>query len=116
MSFKFIRKGLSHDDIVAVVIDADDPVCAELVDVLMPNHDWQQYRDRGQSPIARGIVLVEGIVDYLCELVPDISSDLRKSPPEGLVRSVIMAEGSVSVYYIDPRPYYRDSEETIVFN
>lgn len=36
-----------------------------LADILMPNHDWQRYRDAGKTPIARGLAPKEGIQEFL---------------------------------------------------
>lgn len=53
-----------------VCIDVDDPTWTFLVDALMPGHDWQAYRDRGETPIARGVVPVSLIVDIVTECYP----------------------------------------------
>jgi hypothetical protein len=43
------------EECVIVILSVDDPHGAEIADILMPDHDWQQYRDRGEKPIARGL-------------------------------------------------------------
>ncbi|HLC44397.1 MAG TPA: hypothetical protein VJK50_00940 [Patescibacteria group bacterium] len=92
---------LKPDEFLIVCIEADDPEWKDLVDLLMPNHNWQQYRDRGEKPIARGSV-VPGVREYLREVVPDIADALYEELPEGVVRAVIMASGGASVYHIQP--------------
>jgi len=39
-----------------ICIDVDDRRWTWLVDMLMPGHDWDIYRARGEKPVARGIV------------------------------------------------------------
>ena len=43
----------------------DDQNGAQLASVLMSGHDWQQYRDRGEVPFARGLASREGVQDFL---------------------------------------------------
>ena len=31
----------------------------------MPGHDWQSYRDRGETPFARGLAGREGVRSFL---------------------------------------------------
>lgn len=60
-----------------IIIDVDVATWTELVDMLMPSNDWQQFRDRGEKPIARGVVprtlLTDmlGIVDENAKVLPD---------------------------------------------
>jgi hypothetical protein len=46
---------LSWDDVVIVLVNVDDTHGRLFADVLMPGHDWQPYRDRGEVPFARGL-------------------------------------------------------------
>jgi len=89
-------------EFVVVCIDVDDPTWTEIVDVLMPNENWQRFRDRGEIPIARGSVYKEGICGFLKEVVPDISESLSVEPPEGDVFAIIMGDGGASVYLVKP--------------
>jgi hypothetical protein len=57
--------GLTADAVVIVVLNVDDPYGGSLAEVLMPGHDWQQYRDRGEMPCARGLAERSGIQDAL---------------------------------------------------
>ncbi len=62
--------GRSGADTVIVVIDVDDPTGhgALLADLLMPGEDWQQYRDKGDIPVARGLVAKEQFPGILADL------------------------------------------------
>ena len=108
IAFKAIKRGMGRNEFITVAIDVDDPSWTSVVDILMPNHDWQQYRDRGEKPVARGTVLAEGIVDYLCEVCPDIAFALTDELPQEVVRAVVMANGGASVYHIKPFPHFKD--------
>lgn len=112
MAYRAIKKGLKSDEFVAVAIDVDDPNWKEVVEVLMPNATeayWQEFRDRGETPVARGTAMADGLVEYLSHACPDIESALTNEPPRGLVRAVVMANGGASVYYIQPFPHFKDN-------
>lgn len=55
----------SGRDVVITLIDADDPIGRVLADALMPNYDWQPYRDAGQVPVARGLAPKAGVAAFL---------------------------------------------------
>lgn len=55
------EKGLDPHGMAIVVINVDDKNGAPIAESLMPNHDWQIYRDRGEIPFALGIVYREGL-------------------------------------------------------
>lgn len=94
-------KGLSPRDFLVICIDVDDNrMFRDLADYLMPNSNWQQFRDRGEQPIARGSVPIE-IRDLLVKIVPDIKDGLYGKIPKGVVRAVILS-GGASVYHIEP--------------
>lgn len=50
---KSIERGVRYG---VICIDVDDPSWTPLVDILMPGHDWDSYRARGEKPVARGVV------------------------------------------------------------
>jgi hypothetical protein len=52
-------------DVVIVVLNVDTRYGADIAECLMPGHDWQAYRDRGEVPFARGLAVREGIQDIL---------------------------------------------------
>jgi hypothetical protein len=76
MAFRAIKRGLKHDEFVAVAINVDDPNWKEVVEVLMPNTTevyWQEFRDRGEIPVARGTAMSKGLLEYLSQVCPDIT-------------------------------------------
>lgn len=108
LAFRATRKGLKLDQFLVVCIDVYDSTWTELVNLLMPNADWQQIRDRGEKPIARGTVRAE-LADYLCEIVPGIASALRNPAEGGQAKTVIMGAKGASVYLITPTPQYKNN-------
>lgn len=107
MAFRALKKGMSNEDFVAVCIDVDDPSWTEVVDLLMPGHNWQEYRDRGEKPVARGTAMAV-INEYLSEVVPDIAPVLVGHLPTGVVRAIVMGDGGASVYQIEPFPHFQE--------
>lgn len=57
--------GHSANSVVIVLLNVDDHHGGEIADLLMPDHDWQQYRDRGEVPFARGLAGRIGIQETL---------------------------------------------------
>lgn len=66
---------LSPCDVVIVVINVDDSY-SNLAHILMPDHDWQAYRDRGEVPFARGLVMRDGIQKLLDETDKEAAAKL----------------------------------------
>lgn len=95
--------GRKPHEFVIVCIDVDDPNWTELVDFLMPGADWQQFRDRGEKPVARGSALGP-VREYLANCVPGIAAGMFGDLPDGIVRAVVMAAGGASLYFIEPTP------------
>jgi membrane carboxypeptidase/penicillin-binding protein PbpC len=46
--------------------------------MLMPDYDWQQYRDKGETPFARGLALKDGIQEYLEYIDKQAADKLRE--------------------------------------
>ena len=86
--------------IVCIVVDSS---WRPLVDALLPGHDWQAARDRGEIPVCQGSVPRQGTVDRLCEVVPEIAPALRQSPPPGQLHVVVCVEGGASLFVVTPR-------------
>lgn len=69
--------GRSPADTVIVILNVDMPYGRSLADALMPGHDWQAYRDRGQIPFARGLAGRGGIQCALDAFDPDAATKLH---------------------------------------
>src|SRR6185436_4774477 len=46
---------------VVVLLNVDDVHGGPIADMLMPGHNWQEIRDRGEVPFARGLAMRSGI-------------------------------------------------------
>lgn len=82
LAHRALSRGLGPQDFVIVCIDMDDPSWCDVGEHLMPGHDWDAYRVRGERPIARGSVM-KGFSDYIAEVVPAVASAIRQPLPEG---------------------------------
>ncbi len=71
------ERGDSINDVVIVLINVDDANGQHIAPMLMPDHCWQQYRDRCEVPFARGLAGREGIQAALDIIDEDAASKLR---------------------------------------
>lgn len=92
----FAERARGRDDVCFVLLDVDDARGAALADVLMPGHDWQQYRDRGEKPLARGLATFAGMVGVLEEIQDGLASAWMFCGDNDLP-VVVMTEGAVLV-------------------
>lgn len=70
-------RGLTAADTVIVLLNVDDPNGAVLADLLMPGHNWQEIRDRGEVPFARGLAMRPGIEEALAVFDKEAAEKLR---------------------------------------
>ncbi len=101
LAAKALDRGLEANQFAVICIDVDDSTWTEEVDMLMPQHDWQQYRNRGERPVARGSV-TKVFCDYIGEVVPGIASALLKDVPYDHVQAIVLGSGGASLYFIRP--------------
>lgn len=92
----FADRARGRDDVCFVLLDADDTRGAALADVLMPGHDWQAYRGRGEKPVARGLTTLGGMVRALEAMQEGLSSAWMFCG-DGDLPVVVMTEGAVLV-------------------
>jgi hypothetical protein len=95
-------KKMDPQNLLIVCIDVDDPAWTDLVEALMPGHDWDQYRRRGEAPIARGSVDLESIGGYLASVCPGLADSLN-NPKEGEIMAAVLAAGGGSIYLVEPK-------------
>jgi hypothetical protein len=74
-----VERGQTPREVMLVCILVDH--WRELLDQLMPSHDWQPIRDRGEQPIARGTAFRVGLVEVLCALGVDLTGLCLELPP-----------------------------------
>lgn len=88
------REAEGQQQYVVVIVEVDDPTWHSLADILMPDNEaqWQEYRDQGMVPIARGVV-PRDLVRKGIELTVGI--DTTKLPA---VFTAVFAAGGISIY------------------
>ena len=67
---RVIELGKTPKEVVIVVLNVDDPYGGPIADALMPGHNWQEIRDRGEVPFARGLAdreFIQGILEQFDE-------------------------------------------------
>lgn len=62
---RLAERGMTADQAVIVLLNVDDVHGGPLAEALMPGHNWQEFRDRGEIPFARGLAMREGIQEAL---------------------------------------------------
>ena len=72
-----VERGMTAEQIVIVLLNVDDVHGGEIANILMPNHDWQEIRDRGEIPVARGLATRAGIQSILDRFDTDAADKLR---------------------------------------
>ncbi len=75
---RVVELGRTPKEVVIVVINVDDAFGGCVAELLMPGHDWQAYRDRGEVPFARGIADRGGLEDILGPYDPEAAKKLRE--------------------------------------
>ena len=93
--------GLSPEEMVIVLLNMEDPFGGPLGERLMPGRNWQQFRDRGQTPYARGFVYKAGVANALELLDVDMANTLRTSS-ELLV--LVMTDSTSALFHMDGLP------------
>jgi len=90
--------GKSSDEVVIVIINVDDPHGGPLADHLMPGHDWQEYRDRGEVPFARGLVDREAMGEILATFDQMAADKLADAGGNAVV--VVVDRGVAEVFEV----------------
>jgi hypothetical protein len=91
------ERSLDPLSVVIVLLNVDDPQGGAVADVLMPGHDWQAYRDRGERPYARGLATREGMQQVLDSIDTEAATKLRAGES---VPIVVMDYGTVEVFTV----------------
>lgn len=74
---RLAERGMTADQAVIVLLKVDDVHGGPLADVLMPGYNWQEIRDRGEVPFARGLAMREGIQEVLGTFDKEAAKKLR---------------------------------------
>lgn len=79
-------------DFVVACFDVDDRIWTPVVEQLMPGHDWDVYRRRGETPIARGVVPRGFIVELIATTYPAAGD----APPGAFI--AVFASGGATYF------------------
>lgn len=74
---RLTERGMSPDQAVIVLLNVDDVHGGPLADILMPGHNWQEIRDKGEIPFARGLAMRDGIQEALGAFDKDAATKLQ---------------------------------------
>ncbi|MFH1401793.1 MAG: hypothetical protein ABIG40_02420 [Parcubacteria group bacterium] len=74
---RLVERGMTADQAVIVLLNVDDVHGGPLVNVLMPGFNWQEIRDRGEVPFARGLAMRESIQEVLSTFDKEAATKLQ---------------------------------------
>lgn len=77
---------------VVICIDVDDATWSDVVNLLMPAHDWHSIRARGETPVARGVVPRDLVLDLAKRYNPAAG----EAPPGAF--SAVFAAGGITFF------------------
>ena len=89
------ERGMTAKDAVITVINVDDVHGGPIADALMPGTNWQEIRDRGEVPFARGLAMREGIQGLLDTFDKEAADKLRQMTD---VAVVVVDHGVAEVF------------------
>jgi len=93
--------GKKNDEVVIICVQVDS-TWRDLVDDLMPGHDWDAIRATGAEPIAQGIVLWS-LCEFIAQEFPDIAKAVLEVPPPGKMKVIVLNDGGCTIYELEPR-------------
>lgn len=89
------ERGMTADQAVIVLLNVDDIHGGPLANILMPGYNWQEIRDRGEVPFARGLAMREGIQEALGTFDKEAAKKLRGTKD---VAVVVVDHGVAEVF------------------
>lgn len=60
-----------------MILNVDDVHGGPLADALMPGHNWQEIRDCGEVPFARGLAMRDGIQNAISAFDEEAATKLK---------------------------------------
>lgn len=97
MHFKrrLLERGMTANQAVIVLLNVDDVHGGQLAEILMPGYNWQEIRDQGEIPFARGLAMREGIQEALEIFDKDAAKKLKNMSD---VAVVVVDHGVAEVF------------------
>lgn len=90
------QRGDDVNQICIVLINVDDANGRPIAEILMPGFDWQEIRDRGEVPFARGLAGRQGMQDILATF--DIEAAATLSEMTNKIAVVVVDHGAAAVF------------------
>ncbi len=89
---RIVEKGLNPEEMAIVVINVDARHGARIAELLMPNFNWQEIRDKGEVPSARGLVYKNSMK----EIINAFDTEAAKKISGGTGTIVIVVDHGVA--------------------
>jgi hypothetical protein len=93
---RHIERKLLDTEWLVIIANVDTTVGQVVADALMPGYDWDQYRNAGQVPYARGLASRKYIQEVLDIADPIGADDLRSV--EQCIATVVIDFNTAVVY------------------
>lgn len=90
------QRGDDVNQMCIVLINVDDINGRPIAELLMPGFDWQEIRDRGEVPFARGLAGRQGMQDILATF--DIEAATTLSEMTNKIAVVVVDHGAAAVF------------------
>jgi len=97
-SLAFNKYGLKTNQVVIYCIKVDTE-WRDLVELIMPNYNWQQIRNDGLEPMARGVEKFS-ICTKIAEKMPQLKEELEAKPEGDYFKCIVLDEGGGTIYKI----------------
>ena len=93
---RIVEKVLNPEEMAIVVINVDDPHGLPIAELLMPNFNWQEIRDKGEVPFARGLVYKNSMQ----EIINAFDTEAAKKISGGTGTIVIVVDHGVAEVFV----------------
>ncbi len=87
-----------------LIINVDCPIYGDaLADILMPEHDWSRFREKGQTPTIRAIIKRQLVINFLSFIDFKAQQILIHSPAQD---AVVGISGGAHVFIVQKRGWF----------
>jgi hypothetical protein len=93
------KYGLKSNQVIIYCIKVDTE-WRDMVELIMPNFNWQQIRNQGLEPMARGVEKFS-ICTKIAEKMPQLKEELEAKPTEDYFKCIVLDEGGGTIYKIE---------------
>jgi hypothetical protein len=104
---KAVEAGADRDEVVALLLDTRDHLARELAAAIVERQggldlDQEEARvlGRGQIPTAIAVLPLRLVELLFAETHPAVSSGVRRAPPQGRLRVVVVAAGGATLLHL----------------